>query len=75
MDSNTEISGNPIESTTTDESTTNEEIKTTENSEIPEQNNVIDVIGNGQLVKKVRSNRVLITHNSQPTLTRLDLNQ
>lgn len=55
MDSDTKTSANPVDSTT--EATTVEENKTTEeNSESSEQKNVIDVIGNGQLVKKVFAN-------------------
>lgn len=49
--SDTQIETNPIE--ITDEPQTNEENKKVENSESSEQSNVIDVIGNGQLVKKV----------------------
>lgn len=51
MDSDTKTSSNPEN---TDEPT-KEETKTIENNESSEQNNVIDVIGNGQLVKKVRN--------------------
>lgn len=52
MDSDTQITANPIENidAPTD---TNEDDKHPKNSENSEQSNVIDVIGNGQLVKKV----------------------
>ncbi|XP_031618502.1 peptidyl-prolyl cis-trans isomerase FKBP8 [Contarinia nasturtii] len=50
MDSDTQIETKPIE--ITNEPETKEENKKVENRESSEQSNVIDVIGNGQLVKK-----------------------
>lgn len=60
MDSESQNNVNPIENATTSDHTTNDEHKpqqqqqsaTSESS--TDQSNVVDLIGNGQLVKKVR---------------------
>lgn len=51
MDSDSQIDVNPIESTNASE--TKDENTKPKNSESSEKSNVIDVIGNGQLLKKV----------------------
>lgn len=53
--SDSQIESKPIENSDTTSNETKEENTTTETSENSEQSNVIDVIGNGQLVKKVSS--------------------
>lgn len=55
MDIDSQIDANPIE--TTNAPKTKDENTKSEQSESSEQSNVIDVIGNGQLVKKVCNRR------------------
>lgn len=51
--SDSQIDSNPIENSDAPSNETKDENTTAETSETSEQSNVIDVIGNGQLVKKV----------------------
>lgn len=53
MDSDAQINVNPVEQNIDTMEEIKDENKKTENIENSEQSNVIDVIGNGQLVKKV----------------------
>lgn len=52
MESETSINSNPIKDQGTDEISVNKD-QNTENNSDTEQSDVMDVIGNGQLVKKV----------------------
>lgn len=56
MDSDTQIINENAVENTVAPTDTKDENKAPENSENTEQKNVIDVIGNGQLVKKVCKN-------------------
>lgn len=57
MDSESQNNVNPIENATTSDHTTNDEHKQQQSTEASEsstdQSNIVDLIGNGQLVKKV----------------------
>lgn len=55
MDSESQNSANPIENATTTDHTTSDEHKPQQppSESSTEQKNIVDLIGNGQLVKKV----------------------
>lgn len=62
MDSESQNHVNPIENATTSDHTTNDEHNQQKSAEASEsssdQKNIVDLIGNGQLVKKVSENHL-----------------